>query len=161
VLDTYQKHHPVPGEPSIRGTGAIRVLDRPYAKVGGAICYDYDFPALAREHARQGAELVVLPSSDWKGIDPVHTKMARIRAIEGGFSIVRAARWAASGAFDAYGRIHAWMPTTQDDFVMMATVPIGRQPTLYPTCGNVAVVLAGAYLLGVLAMMIASSRRDR
>lgn len=67
---TYQKHHPVPGEPSIRGTEPLRVLARPYGRVGGAICYDYDFPALAREHARLGADLVVVPSSDWRGIDP-------------------------------------------------------------------------------------------
>ncbi|MBZ0231705.1 MAG: hypothetical protein K8M05_05095, partial [Deltaproteobacteria bacterium] len=114
ILDEYQKHHPVPGEPSIRGTGPLKVLARPYGKVGGAICYDYDFPAMAREHARAGAELVVVPSSDWRGIDPVHTFMARIRAIEGGFSLVRAARWSASGAFDAHGRVRAWMPAIDD-----------------------------------------------
>jgi apolipoprotein N-acyltransferase len=159
ILDTYQKHHPVPGEPSIRGTGPMTVLDRPYARVGGAICYDYDFPAIAREHAARGAELVVLPSSDWRGIDPVHTKMARVRAIEGGFSIVRAARWAASGAFDAYGRIHAWMPTTQQDFVMMATVPVGRQHTLAGDLAGIVVGLAAVYLGGVLAWLMLRRKR--
>lgn len=73
--------------------------------------------------------------------------MARVRAIDGGFSLVRSVRWAASGAFDAYGRTHAWMPTTQPDFVMMATVPVGREPTLYAAAGNWAVVLAAAYLV--------------
>jgi apolipoprotein N-acyltransferase len=66
-----------------------------------------------RWHARQGAELVVLPSSDWRGIDPAHTLMTRVRAIEGGFSLVRSARWAASGAFDARGRVRGWMPATE------------------------------------------------
>lgn len=161
VLDTYQKHHPVPGEPSIRGEGPLVVLDRPYAKVGAAICYDYDFPALAREHAARGAELVVVPSSDWRGIDPVHTQMARVRAIEHGFSLVRSTRWAASGAFDGYGRTYAWMPTTQSDFVMMATVPIGREATLYNTIGDAVAVLACMFLVGGFGFAWFSSRRDR
>lgn len=161
VLDEYQKHHPVPGEPSIRGTGPLKVLERPYGKVGGAICYDYDFPAMAREHARAGAELVVVPSSDWRGIDPVHTFMARVRAIEGGFSLVRAARWSASGAFDAHGRVRAWMPAIDDnDGVMVARVPVGRIPTLAATIGDAPVALAGLVLAGLAALALRRRRAE-
>ena len=159
LLDAYRKHHPVPGEPSIRGTGPLRVLDRPYGKVGGAICYDYDFPAMAREHARAGAELVVVPSSDWRGIDPVHTFMARVRALEGGFPIVRAARWAASGAFDAHGRVRAWMPAIDDnDGVMVARVPVGRTPTLAAVIGDVPIAVAGVLLVGLLGLAVRRRR---
>jgi apolipoprotein N-acyltransferase len=159
ILDTYQKHHPVPGEPSIRGFGPLRVLDRPYGKVGGAICYDYDFPAMAREHARAGAELVVVPSSDWRGIDPIHTLMARMRAVEGGFSLVRSARWSASGAFDAHGRIRAWLPAADHrDGVMVARVPVGRTATLAAALGDTPVVLA-ATLLGSLWLLTIRARR--
>jgi len=151
ILDEYQKHHPVPGEPSIQGHGPLEILERPYGNVGGAICYDYDFPAMAREHARAGAELVVIPSSDWRGIDPVHTFMARVRAIEGGFSIVRAARWSASGAFDAHGRVRAWMPAIDDnDGVMVAQVPVGRVRTIAAIIGDLPVAIAGLALLGLL-----------
>jgi len=159
ILDTYQKHHPVPGEPSIRGRGALRVLDRPYGKVGGAICYDYDFPAMARAHARAGAELVVVPSSDWRGIDPIHTFMARVRAIEGGFSVVRAARWSASGAFDAHGRVRAWMPAIDDnDGVMVARVPVGQTPTLAAWLGDAPIAVAAALLVGLLGFAVVTSR---
>lgn len=148
ILDRYQKHHPVPGEPSITGTGPLHVVERPYGAVGGAICYDYDFPAIGRAHARAGAGLVVVPSSDWRGIDPVHTFMARVRAIEGGFALVRAARWSASGAFDAHGRVRAWMPTGEGhDQVMIARVPVGRTPTLATALGDAPIGLAGAALL--------------
>jgi len=160
IADVYQKHHPVPGEPSIRGTGPVRVLDRPYGRVGGAICYDYDFPALARAHARAGAELVVIPSSDWRGIDPVHTFMARVRAIEIGVPIVRSTRWGATAAFDAHGRIRGWMTAAQPDHVMVVTLPIGQRPTLYAAIGDVPVALAGAYLLG-LALVVVVRRRRR
>jgi apolipoprotein N-acyltransferase len=148
VLDEYQKHHPVPGEASIRGTGALRVLERPYARVGGAICYDYDFPAMAREHARGDAELVLVPSSDWAGIHPVHTLMARVRAIEGGFSLVRSVRWAASGMFDAYGRVRAWMPPGEDG-VLLAQVPIARVETMATRLGDAPIASAAVLLIGI------------
>ena len=73
TLERYQKHALPPGEPSVRGTAPLRVLERPWGRAAGALCYDYDFPALARQHARGGAGLVALPSSDWRGIDPQHT----------------------------------------------------------------------------------------
>jgi apolipoprotein N-acyltransferase len=57
--------------------------------MSGALCYDYDFPALAAQHGSLGVDLVALPSSDWRGIDPIHTQMAAVRAIEQGVSIVR------------------------------------------------------------------------
>jgi apolipoprotein N-acyltransferase len=158
VADTYRKHHPVPGEPSMRGSEPLRVIERPYARVAGAICYDYDFPALAREHARLGAELVVVPSSDWRGIDPVHTFMARVRAVEGGFSLVRATRWGASGAFDAYGRVRGWMQVTEpNERVMVASVPVGRVRTVYGAVGDAPVAVAGAFL--VVAFGMAARRK--
>ncbi|MFT7521021.1 MAG: apolipoprotein N-acyltransferase, partial [Kiritimatiellia bacterium] len=108
VLTTYHKRHPVPGETEPSDNPVPR-LDRPYAVVSLAICYDEDFPEMSLAHAALGAELVAVPSSDWAGIDPVHTKMARVRAIEGGFSMLRATRWAASAGYDSMGRVRGWM----------------------------------------------------
>ncbi|GMV20074.1 MAG: hypothetical protein AMXMBFR57_00230 [Acidimicrobiia bacterium] len=162
VLDEYRKHHPVPGEPSIRGTAPLQVLVRPYGRVAGAICYDYDFPALAREHARLHADIVVLPSSDWKGIDPIHTYMARTRAIEGGFSLVRSVRWAASGVFDAHGRIRGWMPATDGtDGVMVAFVPVRRLSTSATAMGDLPVAAALALLIAVMAAAFVPSKWRR
>jgi apolipoprotein N-acyltransferase len=162
ILDEYQRHHPVPGEPSIRGTGPLRLLERPYGRVGGAICYDYDFPALAREHARGGADLVVVPSSDWRGIDPVHTFMARVRGIENGFALVRSVRWAPSGAFDAHGRTRGFMTAIDDnDGVMVARLPVGRIPTLAASIGDLPVGLAAAMLLVLLGLAVRQSLAPR
>lgn len=157
ILDEYQKHHPVPGEPSIRGTGPLKILARPYGNVGGAICYDYDFPAMAREHAHAGADLVVVPSSDWRGIDPLHTYMARTRAIEGGFALVRSVRWAPSGVFDTAGRARGWMTAIDDDDgVLVADVPVGRRATVATTVGDAPIVIA--FLVWVVLAGLAASR---
>jgi apolipoprotein N-acyltransferase len=79
--------------------------------------------------------------------------MARVRAIEGGFTLLRAVRWAPSAAFDAHGRVHAWMPATDDtDGVMVTHVPVGRTPTTLVSLGDRPVALA-ALLLVVLLLM--------
>lgn len=149
VLQRYQKHALPPGEPSVRGEGPLTTLDRPWGHAAVALCYDYDFPGLARQHARGGAGLVALPSSDWAGIDPQHTFMARARAIEGGFSLVRAARASTSMAFDAYGRVRASLPAREaNDRILLATVPVERVPTLYAATGDAPVVLLALGLLG-------------
>lgn len=154
---SYLKHYPVPGEGSIRGTDPIEVLRRPYGNVAGAICYDYDFPTLGLEHARGGAGLVVVPSSDWAGIDPTHTLMARVRGIEGGFSVVRPVRWATSGAYDAWGRALATMPWQDEDRVMIARVPVDPVPTIYSRIGDV-LPWASLALIG-LGLATATRRR--
>ena len=157
ILERYQKHALPPGEPSVRGTAPLQVLERPWGRAAGALCYDYDFPALARAHARGGAGLVALPSSDWRGIDPQHTYMARVRAIEGGMSVVRAARASLSAAFDGYGRVRATLPATeQNERVMLATVPVTQVPTRYAAWGDAPVVLLS---LGLLAGAALAPRR--
>lgn len=152
VAQTYRKHHPVPGEPSIRGDEPLALIERPYGKVGLAICYDLDFPALARAYAALGAQLVIAPSSDWEGIDPVHAEMARIRAIEGGFSLLRPVRWASSAAFDGVGRVRGWLPGREADMVLVATVPLEQLPTIYTRVGDapaLALLLPLALSLGL------------
>ena len=69
----YLKHEPVPGEPAVRGMEPMTVVETPLGRASGAICYDYDFPYLAARHARLNVDIMALPSSDWRGIDPIHT----------------------------------------------------------------------------------------
>lgn len=159
-VETYDKHHPVPGEGAIAGTAPLRVLDRPYGHAAGAICYDYDFPALGLEHARLGADLVVVPASDWRGIDPFHTQMAAMRGIEGGFSVVRSVRWATSGAFDAIGRVRGTASYFEGERLMVARVPARRVETLYSRVGDVLPIASLLVLLaGVLGSLQHRARR--
>lgn len=159
ALETYRKHHPVPGEPSLRGTAPLVAHDHPWGRSAGAICYDYDFPAMARAHGALGVGLVVVPSSDWRGIEPYHTEMARVRAIEGGFAVVRSTRWGASAAYDAYGRARASMSAFEDhDRIMVATVPVTPVATIYTFVGDLPIV--GTSLTLLLAIAIQARRRQ-
>lgn len=158
-LETYRKHHPVPGEPSLRGDAPLAAVVRPWGRAAGAICYDYDFPAIARRHGQLGAGLVVVPSSDWRGIDPYHTELARVGAIAGGFALVRPVRWATSAVFDAYGRTRATLSVREDnDRVLVAAVPVTPVDTWYARWGDGPLLIVN---LLALAWVIARIRRAR
>ncbi len=159
-LETYFKHHPVPGEGAIRGVEALRALGRPYGTAAGALCYDYDFPGMGLAHAALGVGLVVLPSSDWKGIDPYHAQMARLRAIEAGVSVVRPVRWATSMAFDAYGRIRGALPYfEQNDRILLVQVPTAPVKTVYARIGDSVGLFYALLLGGAVASALDKAKR--
>ena len=159
LLEQYAKHHPVPGEPSVRGEAPLDALHRPWGVGVGAICYDYDFPTMSLAHGRLGAGLAVVPSSDWRGIDPYHTAMSRIRGIEGGYAVFRSVRWASSAGYDAYGRTRGFTTATDPDDVLVVSMPVGHVDTLYTRVGYVP--LRGLALLVLLGVGVAVARGYR
>ncbi len=149
----YLKHKPVPGEPAVPGDGEMpRVeLEGGFA-VGGAICYDYDFPRVGLANAQHSLDLVVLPSSDWRGIDPIHTEMASVRAIEGGYSILRSTRFGLSAGIDPWGRIRGrnshW---DNEGRILIVELPSSGVATIYARFGDwfpISVILVSIALLG-------------
>jgi apolipoprotein N-acyltransferase len=157
VLDEYFKRHPVPGEPAVKGETLAAVVDLGGMHISGAICYDFDFPTLGRSLSQQGIDIAVVPSSDWKGIDPVHAQMASVRAIEGGYALLRPARGATSVAFDAYGRVLASMAYFEDnDRIMMASIPGEQVATLYSRVGDVFPIALLLFMVSVVVRYRAS-----
>jgi apolipoprotein N-acyltransferase len=157
----YHKHEPVPGEPAVRGTEPHRAVETSFGRASGAICYDYDFPSIAARHADLGIDLVALPSSDWQGIDPIHTQMAAVRAIEGGFSIVRSTRMGLSAGIDPYGRLRSWMSANESpERIMLVTLPATSVPTLYARIGDSLAYASLAFVAYAVGMALAGRRRD-
>lgn len=140
VLDTYFKNVPVPDiDPSVPGDGQMRAIDTPYGRVAYAICYDTDFPDLMRQVGKLKADLLVVPTGDWKAISPYHTRATNIRSIENGFSQVRAVSGGLSSAVDAYGRYLATDDYFADqDHLMIAEVPMHAVSTCYTFWGEVS-----------------------
>lgn len=158
VADVYDKRHPTPGEGPIPGLAHPSVVDVDGAKLSGAICYDYDFPEIALNNAWAGAGLALIPSSDWKGIDPVHPKMARLQGVAAGISTFRPVRAATTIAADQYGRIIASMQYEGPNKVMVADVPVGQVPTLYAATGDI--LPWGTALFCLAGIIAATMRRD-
>ncbi len=155
---TYNKHEPVPGEPAVKGREVIETIGIQGIEIGAAICYDYDFPYLAKAFGRRDADIVALPSSDWRGIDPIHTKMAAIRSIEQGHSVLRSTRFGLSAAINPLGEFNAQMSSfDKNDRIMMAFLPERGVFTIYSLIGDLFVYLCIAcVLIYIIRLYIAS-----
>lgn len=144
---TWLKHEPVPGEPAVAGVGMPDPVDHGGTRLGAALCYDGDFPRLGLALAGQRLDLLALPSSDWRGVDPIHTDMARLRAVEGGYGVVRSTRFGRSAAIDALGRVRGAEDAFDGgDRVLVAELPAQGVRTVYATLGDWLVALCAAVL---------------
>jgi len=91
-----------------------------------------------------------------------HTLMARIRAIEGGFSVLRSANEATSMGFNNYGQIRAAMSDFgNNDKILIASLPVGKINTLYSRIGNLIAYIAIAVLLFSLFITVRNYRRAK
>ena len=124
-------------ETTFVGDGVLQFVDTPFGVLSGVICYDMDYPTVIQQAGQNVTGLMLVPSSDWFAIDPVHSQMAVFRAIENGMSLVRQTNNGLSIAVDPYGRVLA-----QTDFfgatdrTMVAQVPVKHVTTVYTQFGR-------------------------
>ncbi len=159
ITHSYLKHQPVPGEPAVQGKSPLKVVDVTGTKIGAAICYDYDFPYLAKEFGELGSDVVIIPSSDWRGIDPLHTEMAAFRAVEQGHSVLRSTRFGLSAAVTPYGEMVSQMSSfDENDKIMYAQLPTKGVTTLYYIIQDSFVYLSIGFLLFFMVITVRSNR---
>ena len=82
-----------------------------------AVCYEAVFPWLSRRAVGQGSQMLATITNDaWYGMSAApyqHFQQARVRAVETGRYLVRAANTGISGVVDPYGRIVVQSPLFQ------------------------------------------------
>ncbi|MBE6604176.1 MAG: apolipoprotein N-acyltransferase [Ruminococcaceae bacterium] len=128
------------------------LFDTEYGKIGALLCFDSIYEELTRDSVGDGAELLLLATNDsWfsdsRGVY-MHHAQARLRAIESGKWVVRAADTGISSVIAPNGTPHELLPPlTQGMALYTATVREGR--TLYGLIGNLLVLFAA---LAVLAL---------
>jgi apolipoprotein N-acyltransferase len=148
IINNYLKHQPVPGEPAIKGTDPLEVFDIEGINLGCVICYDYGFPFLAKEYGDFNADIVAVPSSDWRGIDPLHTRMAAFRAVEQGHSILRSTRFGISAAINPDGDMLSQMSSfDNNNKIMISQLPAKGITTINSIIGDIPVYLSIAFIL--------------
>jgi apolipoprotein N-acyltransferase len=156
VLWTYQKAHPIPGsEKFTPGDGRVPATDTPYGRIANVICYDADFPA----QMRTSADIMLVPSHDWKEYGRAHTEKASLRAIEDGYALIRQDAEGISTAYDNQGHVLA----TTDYFTtgrqtMVAYVPTHGVTTLYDRIGD---TFAWLCLTAIAALTLTALTRPR
>jgi apolipoprotein N-acyltransferase len=176
VAGTYRKMHLVPfGEyvpfekwlyfvtPIVKSDFAagdgVNVMPAGSHPVSTMICYEAIFPDLALDAVRQGSQLLMTITNDaWYELSSAphqHFEMARVRAIEQGRYLVRAANTGISGIVDPYGRV---LERTNlfEPAVLTADVRFLTDRTVYSRIGNLF-----AYACVLLTALPVLVRRGR
>lgn len=151
-LWTYEKAHPIPGlEAYTPGDAKVPVVSTPYGRIANVICYDADFPAMMHVDA----DIMLVPGGDWPQFGRLHTQMASLRAIENGYSLVRADFNGWSAAYNQHGQTISTQDTTVDRGTWIVDVPTRGTTTLYRLTGDIfaCLCLAGALVLTGIAVI--------
>jgi apolipoprotein N-acyltransferase len=180
LVATYDKHHLVPFgeyvpfrsllrrlgvEQLAHGTGdysagaGLATLDVPGApSMSPLVCYEAIFPGHA-VGARRPGWLLNVTNDAWFGFTSgpfQHLSAARLRAVEEGLPLVRAANTGITAVVDAYGRMLARLPLMERAF-LDAPLPSARAaPTIYARLGDRSLLLL---LLVFSAVALAFDRR--
>ncbi len=162
----YMKSNLAPGlerQFSIRGDCVLRADVSAKGTITGAICYDMDFPAHIRQAGAMNADLLLAPANDWPEIKETHWRMARMRAIENGVSILRPSSSGVSTAVDPYGRIVSRVDYFQSGGSPFAAVlPVGSVGTVYAGLGDSwtwVCVVGAAFMIVLSAIRWGAVRR--
>ncbi|MEP2641117.1 apolipoprotein N-acyltransferase [Roseobacter sp.] len=139
------------------GPGAATLDFGPLGRGIPLICYEAVFAHDVNAAPERADFLIQITNDAWFGHDAgphQHLAQARMRAIEQGLPMMRAANTGVSAMIDPYGRVLAQLPMGVSGFVD-APLPQPLPPTIYSTMGDkylilVLLVLAvGAYCTGL------------
>lgn len=133
----YAKRHPVPIVEADAVAGHAKApphVDTPWGRVGGAICFDMDFPLWAKEAGRARVALMLQPSWTWGPLGQLHAFDSAIRGVENGFAVFRCSSGGVSGYWDATYGVHALTYTTLQAHGPSQVIvpPPHSRVTLYP-----------------------------
>jgi apolipoprotein N-acyltransferase len=115
------------------------------------ICYEAVFPRHARLDGDRPDFLIQITNDAWFGniSGPYqHLAQSRMRAIEQGLPLIRAANTGVSAIIDPQGRLRAMLPLGSAGYVD-APLPDAQEPTVYAKTGDFPAYLAALLLLGV------------
>lgn len=115
------------------------------------ICYEVIFPDGVVDAANRPAWLLNVTNDAWYGDTSgpyQHLAQARMRAVEQGLPLIRAANTGISAVFDAYGRSRAQLALNQQG-IIDAALPGALPPTLYARHGDLVFMLLGLSVFGV------------
>ncbi len=182
VLTRYAKHHLVPfGEyvpwrsvlpfqrlveslgDFLPGPGPRTLAFGPHPYAGIAICYEIIFPGHVVDDAIRPDWIFNATNDAWFGrsIGPKqHLASARMRAIEEGLPLVRAANTGISAVVDANGRTLAMLDIETAGLIDMR-LPKPLPPTLYARFGDWTVLLLVLGFWGVFGFWVRRQRSSR
>lgn len=149
----YEKRHMLPGFEDEYVVGESFTTAVNAGRTWGlAICKDMDFPEISRAYGALGIALLLVPAWDFTVDGWIHSRMAVMRGVEGGFTIVRAAKQGFLTVSDPYGRVVAQTEATGEKFsTLVAKVRPAAVSTLYQRWGD---WFAWVCVVGTAALLV-------
>jgi apolipoprotein N-acyltransferase len=131
--------------------------------IGVLICFESTFPDMSRVDTVKGAQLIVYQSatSTFQGTwgPDQHASLGAVRAAETGRPVVQAALTGVTAAFDARGRLLAWMGQSSRGVVIVRLgLPAASARTVYDRFGDYVPWSALAVVVLSALVMFANSR---
>lgn len=123
------------------------------------ICYEAIFPSLSAGHPRPDV-LMNITNDGWFGrsIGPhQHVAQARLRAIEQGLPLVRAANTGISAGFDARGRLLQKLALGETGSLSLR-LPAALPPTLYARHGDMIFFVLCFFVLAIMGVPMLRKR---
>lgn len=158
VVMDFLKATRVPGSLNAKGDGVLPVIESELGRISAAICFDMDFPQLIAQAGRAGVDLFLAPSNDWREVRDIHAQMARMRAVEQGFALVRPTKDGTTLITDSTGRTLASATLSDNRTGLLVTeLPVEHRFTLYSRIGDSFGLFCG---LLFVVLVIAASRRE-
>ncbi len=115
------------------------------------ICYEGVFPQDVRAAPERADFMLLITNDAWFGdiSGPYqHLAQARLRSVEQGLPMIRAANTGVSAMIDAAGRVTAHLPLGQAGWID-AALPPPRAPTIYARMGDLPILATLVLLLGL------------
>lgn len=164
LVGTHVKNHTVHFfRDGVPGTQA-RALQTDLGRIGVAICFDMDYPDVARRLTEDGAELFLVPNMDPEEWGPIqraqHRAMFRMRAIECGRELARADVAAGTSAVNRFGGEIGRVPSSAPA-VLDVTLRRSRELTPFARGGWRFGPLCFVGTLAALAGRLFAHRRRR
>ena len=147
--ETFRKTHLIPLIEDYRGGDGSRMTAHfGDVRFGGMICQDDNFTDLSRGYGRDGADVVAVPTNDWWEVKDYHLENSRMRPLESGYGIVRAATNGVSVIVSARGdELARHDAFAQGPGVIVADLPVYRRRSGYAYLGN--------WVAGVAVLLLA------
>lgn len=140
------------------------VFDTGEYKIGSAICFDSIFSSLLRESAQDGAEIIAIETNDSWFSDSaavwMHEAQAKLRAVETGRYVLRAANTGVSAIIMPDGRVIGEIEPLVDGY-LVEDVRIRNDRTVYSAVGDVFVLISALFVAGIFAADTVILIRDR
>lgn len=118
-----------------------------WGAIGSLICFDSIYEELALDSVRSGAQLLTVSTNDSWFFDSaaaqMHLRQSRLRAIETGRYVIRAANTGISAVISPDGAVTAQLEALKEG-VVYGEVALRTDRTLYTLTGNLWIVLCAA-----------------